>query len=212
MTHKIQTMVVAAAAMLAAGVAAAQVNTVKVGVSRYTTDSRTNGVSGIGVPAGADAETGDATTVILAYERLVNPNLGVELVIGLPPKITAHATGSVAFLGDVLSAKSVSPTAFVNYHFGTPADTWRPYLGAGINYTKFADIESKLAPDVEMSDSFGWAVQAGIDYSINKQWGAFASVAAVKVKSKLVAAGSTVLQTTIDFRPVIYTVGIAYRF
>jgi outer membrane protein len=212
MTLKIQTMAVAAAAMLAAGVASAQVNIVKAGVSRYTTDSRTNGVSGVGVPAGADAETGDATTVILAYERMINPNVAVELVLGIPPKITGRATGSVAFLGDVLSARSVSPTAFVNYHFGTPGDTWRPYLGAGVNYTKFADIQSNLAPDVEMSDSFGWAAQAGIDYSINKQWGAFASVAVVKVKSKLVAAGSTVLQTTIDFRPVVYTIGVAYKF
>lgn len=213
MTNKIQTMAVMVAATLAAGIASAQVNTVKVGVSRYTTNSETNGITGIGVPPGADAETGDSTTMIVAVERLVNPNVGVELVIGIPPKIKARATGTVAFLGDdVLSARSVSPTLFVNYHFGAEGDTWRPYLGAGVNYTKFTDIESRLAPEVEMGDSTGWAVQAGIDYTINKQWGAFASVAAVKVKSKLVAAGSTVLQTTIDFRPVIYTVGLAYRF
>ena len=46
----------------------------------------------------------------------------------------------------------------------------------------------------------------------NKQWGMFASIAAVKTKSDLVAAGSTVIQTTIDFRPIVYSAGLNYRF
>jgi outer membrane protein len=213
MKAKLQSLAVAMAALLAAGAASAQNNVVKFGVTEYTTNSKTNGVSGIGVPAGADAETGDATTVILVYERMLNPNVGVELVLGLPPRIKARATGSVAFLGDdVLSAKNLAPTLLVNYHFGSPGDTWRPYVGGGINYTKFIDVKSKLAPDVEMSDSTGWAVHAGVDYALTKQWGLFASVAALKVKSKVVASGTTVLQTTVDFRPVVYSFGAAYRF
>jgi outer membrane protein len=63
-----------------------------------------------------------------------------------------------------------------------------------------------------MGDSTGWAVQGGVDYALNKQWGLFASVAALKVKSKVVASGATVLQTTIDFRPIVYSFGTFYRF
>lgn len=216
MKPRLQKSAIALAALVATagtGAASAQDNTVKLGVSQYTTHSQTNGVTGIGVPPGADAKTGDATTVILTYERMVTPNIGVELVLGLPPRIKANATGSVAFLGDdVLSAKNVSPTLFVAYHFGETGDIWRPYLGAGINYTRFVDIQSKLASDVKMSDSTGWAVQAGIDYALTKEWGLFASVAALKVKTKVVASGATVLQTTIDLRPVVYSFGVAYRF
>jgi outer membrane protein len=73
-------------------------------------------------------------------------------------------------------------------------------------------VKSPLAENVEMSDSVGPTVQAGIDYFFNKQWGVFASVAAVKVKSDLVATGSTVLTTTIDFRPLVYSTGVSYRF
>ena len=213
MKTTLQSLAVALAAMLAAGAASAQSNVLKFGVSQYTTHSRTNGVSGVGVPAGADAETGDATTVIFVYERMLTPNIGAELVLGIPPRIKAKATGTVAFLGDdVLSAKNVAPTFLVNYHFGAPGDTFRPYVGAGINYTKFVSVKSKLATDVKMSDSTGWAVQAGIDYVMNKEWSLFASVAALKVKSKLVASGTTVLQTTIDFRPIVYSAGVGYRF
>jgi outer membrane protein len=213
MKIKLQTLAVALAATLAAGAASAQSNTFKFGVTEYTTHSKTNGVTGIGVPAGADAETGNATTVIAVYERMINPNVGVELVLGIPPKIKAKATGSVAFLGeDVLSAHNFAPTLLVNYHFGQPGDTIRPYVGGGINYTKFTNVKSKLATNVEMSDSTGWAVQAGVDYALNKEWGLFASVAALKVKSKLVASGTTVLQTTIDFRPIVYSFGASYKF
>jgi outer membrane protein len=212
MTQKLQAATLATVLLLAGGAACAQDNVFKLGITRYDTHSRTDGISGIGVPAGADAKTGDATTAIFVFERLLNPNVGIELVLGIPPKITAKATGSVAFLGDVLSARNVAPTLLVNYYFGAPGDTWRPYLGAGVNYTRFTDIKSSLAPKVEMSDSTGLAIQAGVNYTISPQWGLFASVARVDVKSKVVASGATVLSTNIDFRPVTYSFGLTYRF
>lgn len=205
-----------AAAVLATGGAAQAQDTqniLKIGAIRYTTDSKTNGIQGIGVPAGADAKTGDATTLLLTYERLFTPNIGVELVIGAPPKIKAKATGTVAFLGDeIMSARVIAPTLIANYHFGSDGDRLRPYLGAGINYTKFSSIRSSLASDVKMSDSTGLVVQAGIDYAFDKNWGLFASVARIDTKSKLVASGSTVLTTEIYFRPVTYAFGLSYRF
>ena len=203
----------AAVIALCASGAQAQNNVVKVGGTFYQTHSRTDGISGIGVPPGADADVGNATTVIFTYERLFTPSLGVEFVIGIPPTIKAKATGSVAFLGDdVLSAKNVAPTLFINYHLFAPTDALRPYLGAGINYTRFTNVKSTLAPDVKMGDSTGLALQAGLNYAINKDWGLFASIARLDVKSKVVAVGATVLTTTVDFRPIVYSAGISYQF
>jgi outer membrane protein len=213
---KFQIQVLAAAlaiGMTGVAQAQAQQNVFKIGAIQYTTNSKTSGIQGIGVPPGADAETGDATTLLLTYERLFTPNIGVELVIGIPPKIKAKATGTVAFLGDdILSARNVAPTLIVNYHFGSEGDRFRPYLGAGINYTKFTDVKSRLAPDVKLGDSTGLVIQAGLDYAIDKNWGVFGSIARVDTKSKLVAAGSTVLTTEIDFRPVTYSLGLSYKF
>jgi outer membrane protein len=192
--------------------AEAQDNVVKVGVTRYDTHSKTDGISGIGVPPGADAKVGDATTVIFVYERLFTPNLGLEFVLGVPPTIKAKATGSVAFLGEVLSAKNVAPTVLLNWHFFDPGATWRPYVGAGINYTRFTSVKSILASDVKMGDSTGVAVQVGVNYAITKDIGAFASVAKLNVKSKVVASGASVITTTVDFRPLVYSAGVAYQF
>jgi len=216
MRTKLQS-IAAAALLLAAAGAQAQESmlkdmTFKVGVTRYDTHARTSGIVGIGVPNGADAEVGDATTAILVAERMVSPNFGVELVLGIPPRIKARAAGTVGFLGEVLEARNVAPTLLFNYHFGEPGDAFRPYVGLGINWTRFTGVKSSLATHVEMSDSVGPVVQAGFDYYFNKNWGLFASVAALKVKSDLVAQGSTVLTTTIDFRPTTYSAGLVYRY
>jgi outer membrane protein len=205
-------LVLAIALACIAGAAAAQDNVVKLGITYYQTHSRTDGISGIGVPAGADAEVGNATTVIFVYERMFTPSVGVELVVGIPPTIKAQASGSVAFLGEVLSVKNVSPTLLLNYHFFKPDDTFRPYVGAGINYTRFTDIKSSIAPDVSMGSSTGLALQAGIQYKIDNDWGLFASIGAIQVKSKIVAVGATVLTTTVDFRPITYSAGVSRQF
>jgi outer membrane protein len=213
MTTPMRTLTTLALAALSGSAALAQDNVLKVGPTRYDANAKSNGIHGIGVPPGADVETGDATTLLFTFERMFAPDFGVELVLGVPPRIKARGTGSVAFLGDdVLSAKNVAPTVLVNYHFNAPGDIWRPYVGAGINYTHFTSIRSSLATQVEMSDSWGWIVQAGVDYALNKQWGLWASVAALRVKSDVVAVGATVLTTTIDFRPVTYAFGASYKF
>lgn len=212
-TNNFLALAVASALALGCGAALAQDNAVKVAYVYYTTNSKTSGIQGVGVPPGADAETGNASTVAFTYERLFTPNIGVELAIGIPPTISAKATGSVAFFGDdILSAKNVSPTLFVNYHFGAPSDTWRPYIGIGINYTKFTNIQSTLSNNVSMSDSVGLAGQVGIDYALSKEWSVFAGIAALQVKSDLVAVGATVLTSSIDFRPITYSFGVAYKF
>lgn len=211
MTFKLQTL----AGCLLLGsclLAQAQETVLKLGLSRYDTHAKTSGIAGIGVPAGADASIGDATTAILVVERELTPNIGIELVLGIPPKIKARGAGSVAFLGEVMTARNMSPTVLALYHFGQPGDKLRPSVGLGINYTRFVRIRSKLADDVQMKDSIGPAAQVGLDYAIDKRWGLFGSIAALKVKSDLVAAGSTVLTTTIDFRPIVYSFGTTYRF
>ena len=199
-------------ALTACGAAHAQSSTFKFGVVRYDAHSKTNGVTGIGIPPGADATVGDATTVVFTYEYEVKPNVGIELVLGVPPKITAKGSGTVAFLGEVLTARNVAPTVFLTYHFGQDGDKLRPYGGIGLNYTKFTGASTPYGWNVKLSDSVGLAAHAGLNYALDKQWGLFGSVARIDVKTNLVATGAVVLQSTIDFRPWTYTVGASYRF
>ncbi len=208
--------------VVASSTAQAQDNMIKFGVVYYDTNSSTSGLTATPpvLPAGADAKTGDATTVVLAYERALTPNIGIKLDLGWPPTIKAEATGPIAGLGEILSAKNVSPTVFLTYAFGQPGDTWRPSVAAGLNYTYFADAKSPYSNDIEMSDSWGLALQVGLDYAIDKNWGLFASVTRIDVKTDVVAKGVRVpgvpvpidLATSVDFKPWTYSIGLSYRF
>jgi len=184
----------------------------KLGAARYETNTVTSGISGIGIPAGGDVTTGNANTAIVTYEHHFQPNWGLELALGIPPKIEARAAGSVAFLGKVLEARNYSSTVLLTYHLPDVSSTIRPYMGIGLNYTRFGDIKTPYAWQVGLTDSIGWATHAGIDWRLNKQWGLYASFAASEVKTDLTAVGATVLKTSIDFRPRVYSAGLSYRY
>lgn len=199
--------------LTATDAALAQSFAIKAGAILYQPHSKTDGVRGIGIPPGADIDVGSATTVMLIGEVQFTPNTSVELVLGVPPRVKAKGTGTVAFLGDdVLSAKNVAPTLLFNYTFGEPGQKLRPYIGAGVNYTRFTGIRSRLAPQVSMTDSVGPVVQAGLSLQLAPNWGLFTSVARLEVKTEVVAVASSVLRTTVDFRPVTYSLGTWYRF
>ena len=81
-------------------------------------------------------------------------------------------------------------------------------LGAFFVVLSFV-VGDYIAPVTERQ---GLALQAGINYAITKDIGLFASIAKINVKSKVVAVGSTVLTTTVDFRPLVYSAGVSYQF
>jgi len=205
-------LLIAATTLAGPVLAQATLNTVKLGVIYYQTHAQTSGITGLGVPPGAEASVGNATTVVATYERELAPNVGIELVLGVPPTIKASGSGSVAFLGEVLTAKNLAPTLLINYHFGNANSALRPYIGVGINYTRFTGASTPYGWQVNLSDSWGLAGQVGVDYAINRQWGLYASLGMAKVKTDLVAIGAAVLQSTIDFRPITYSAGASYKF
>ncbi len=212
MHNTIRTLTLLSAATLLAGGALAQVNTVKLGAIHYQPHAKTTGITGLGVPPGADATIDSVSTLLFTYEREIAPNLGLELVLGLPPTVKARASGTVPFLGEVMSARNLAPTLLLNYHFGAAGSRLRPYLGVGVNYTRFSGASSPYGWQVSLSDSLGLAAQAGVDLAMGKQWGLFASVGAAQVKTDLVAVGASVLRSSIDIRPVTYAAGLSYRF
>lgn len=212
MKHSTLCLAALLAATVVAPAAQAQDNVIKLGVTRYDPHSKTSGITGIGIPPGADATIESATTVLFVFERLLGPHWGVELALGVPPRVKGKATGSVAFLGEVVSARNVGPTLLLNYHFADASEPLRPYAGVGINYTRFSSVRTNYAWSVSLSDSVGPAISLGVELTVAKPWIFWASASAVKVKSDLVAVGATVLQTTIDFRPMVYSMGAAYRF
>ena len=96
----------------------------------------------------------------------VTPQFAVELVLTYPQKQTLRSNGV-----EIGSLKHLPPTLTAQYHV-TTLGAFKPYVGAGLNYTRFSDVQfnpavqAALQPSID-KNSFGLAVQAGFDWALN---------------------------------------------
>lgn len=101
---------------------------------------------------------------------------------------------------DIGSVKRLPPSLLLQYHF-TPKSTFKPYVGAGLNYTHFSSVDLDI-PGVEIDrHSFGVAWQVGVDIRLAKQW---------YLNFDVHVNGAKL--TTLEVDPLPYNVGIGYRF
>ncbi len=95
------------------------------------------------------------------------------------------------------------PTVMLQYHFDM--GKFKPYLGAGVNYTVFFDNTNGL----KLDNAWGAAVQAGVDYHVSGNW--FANVDFKKLwVGTDYALGAA--KGHVDIDPIIVGAGIGYRF
>lgn len=103
---------------------------------------------------------------------MATENIGVELLAATPFR---HRVGTGP-TGDIATVRHLPPTLMAQWYFGDSQSKWRPYLGAGVNYTTFFDEKfndtGKAAglSDLSLKDSWGVAGQAGVDYLLNRNW------------------------------------------
>lgn len=143
------------------------------------------------------------------FTYFFSPQFAAELVLTYPQKQTIRASGT-----DIGSLKHLPPTLTVQYHF-TQLGAFKPYLGTGLNYTRFSNVkfnpavQAALQPSVE-KNSFGLALQAGMDYEIAKGTYLNFDVKKVQIRTDVSSAGSKVGTFKID--PWLVGIGIGYRF
>jgi len=132
-------------------------------------------------------------------------NIAAELVLTYPQKIDIDVGG--AKKGTI---KALPPSLLLQYHF-TDLGAFKPYVGAGVNYTRFYDRDNILdgAAEVE-KDSFGWTGQLGFDVALNKNWLINVDAKYVKIDTDVKLNGSKIGRVDLD--PWLLGVGIGYRF
>lgn len=168
--------------------------------------------------AGSGVTVDDDTVPEIDITYMIAPHWGVELILGYSEH-DVDASGTVSGLGKVIEAKALPPTLTLQYHFAPNSD-YRPYVGAGVNYTYFWDEDVKgplngPGAKVDMDDSWGLAVQAGIDIAINEDWFVNLDVKYLEMsttaKFKNTSAAQRV-EVDVDVDPVIWGIGIGRRF
>jgi outer membrane protein len=130
-------------------------------------------------------------------------NLAAELVLTTPQKQRVYSNGS-----EIGSFKHLPPSLLIQYHF-TDMQGVKPYVGAGINYTRFSN--ESLPPGVTLDGhSWGMAWQAGLDIPIDRNWSINLDVKKVYIRTDVYASGSSVGRLRVD--PLLYGLGVGYRF
>ena len=193
----------------------------------------------INLPAGNQLEVQPKSTLIFSVSRSFNDNWDAELVLGIPPKhdVKLHVGPIVKGLAAggspigqrvvardevvVASVKQFAPTAFINYKFGDAASTLRPYVGIGVNYTKFkADATAQGEAvyndgpvKIELTDSIGFAFQTGVSYKFAQKWSVNAGWSTAAVKNNMtISTAHGKQEASYRFHPSVFSLMVGYQY
>jgi len=202
-------------------------NSARIGLYSVFYHVSADDLAGPYVPAGANIDAKDVETLYLAYVRRLSSHFDVELTLGYPPlqKTVGKGPatlGSVPYDGQVIAtARWLAPTVLLEYMFLDESSRFRPYIGAGVNYTNFYDRDSTAQGNaasggptkLSLTSSVGAAGTVGLAYNISGHWNAYASYSISQVKTRLTADTGGVIRTThIDFGPQAAVVSVGYSF
>jgi outer membrane protein len=179
----------------------------RIGVTHLTVDTSSGTLDVVGPPTtpfpGTEVGASDETGLTGTIGYMVTDKLEMELALGLPfehgvkPNAALSATLASQSLdgnADLGTTKQIPPIVSVNYHF-KPEGKIKPYVGLGLNYTKFFDEEVKGGLEqagyttLSIDDSFGLAAQAGVDVDMGNGWFVNALVRHVDVGTEAKISG-----------------------
>ena len=159
-------------------------------------------VGGVGASDRIGVESKTIPEIDFSY--FFTPNWAAELILTYPQKHDVSLDGS-----KIGSFKHLPPTLTVQYHF-LPGATFDPYLGAGINYTRISSVNLLGGTGGLEKDSWGGALQAGVDVKLDKNWSFNIDIKKVQIRSDVYISGADVSEVKVD--PILFGMGIGYRF
>lgn len=170
--------------------------------------------------AGSGLATSDTVVPELDITYFFNKNWAAELILG----VTKHhitGTGAAATNGlDVGKAWLLPPTLTLQYHF-TNFGAFKPYIGAGVNYTVFfgqsagnvANGAGVIVTSSHLKNTFAPAAQIGFDYMIDKHWGINVDVKKIWLRPEWDGNSNVgALTGKVNLDPWLIGAGVTYKF
>ena len=111
------------------------------------------------------------------FSYYITKNIAAELILatGTRHDVSVSGTGGVLNQRGLGSVNLLPPTLTLQWHF-KPDQTIDPYVGAGVSYVRAMDRSltantsvGNLPIHIERN-SFGPAIQAGVDYNLENKW------------------------------------------
>ena len=181
-----------------------------------------NEKSGSVLPAfpGEKVSVNNAVAPEIDVTWMASDHIGFELIAATTKHSASGRTGTTGSIGKLASTWVLPPTLTAQYHF-LPDAPVRPYVGAGVNYTLFYSEDASGALEstvgqtkVHMSDSFGWAAQAGVDIDLNDRLFLNIDVKYIDIDTtaRLSTTAAGVQKVHVDLDPLVFGIGVGMRF
>jgi outer membrane protein len=199
-THHFALAALASTCLLASGAALAQdfqAGSVLVRARAVHLDSANKDSTGLGL------SINNKTLPEVDFSYFFSKNIAAELVLTVPQKQTVSSNGT-----PIGTLRHLPPSLTVQYHFDVAG--FKPYVGAGVNYTRFSSVHLLGGAADVKRNSFGPALQVGVDIPLGKQLYLNVDVKKVFIKTDVSAAGVKVGEFKVD--PLLVGVGLGWRF
>jgi outer membrane protein len=190
--------------------------------------------------AGTEVGVDSNTQLGLRATYMFTESLGLGILGATPFKHNIEGKGSLEQYGDLGETKHLPPTITLQYYPMATSSKFQPYAGIGVNYTTFFDSQTNSTmttvvdatadslygtgtgtvtnTDLELDDSVGVAVELGMDYMLNENFGLNAALwwADINTDATVSAyAGDTKVAevtTEVEIDPMVYMIGMSYKF
>lgn len=161
---------------------------------------------------GAGLSTFEHATPTVQIGYFLTDNIALNATLGLPPTVAVYGGGTIGALPK-LGEVTYGPTALTVQFHPLRHGRIRPYVGAGVSYMIVFDTEDGAFQDLEVTNDFGLAFEAGTDFMITDRWGLFVDVkhALLRPTATGTFMGAPVVgETRLD--PWAYSAGITFHF
>ncbi|MEM1132445.1 MAG: OmpW family protein [Pseudomonadota bacterium] len=150
---------------------------------------------------------------------MATDHIGFELIAATTQHTASGRTGTTGAIGELADTWVLPPTLTAQYHF-VPDGKIRPYVGAGINYTLFYEedasnglVDAVGPTNVDLDDSFGFALQAGVDIELNERFFLNFDIKYLDIDTtatlNTTAAGTQRVNISLD--PVVVGIGLGIK-
>lgn len=199
---------------------------------------RKNDGPGAGPIPGSGSTVNSADTLGIAFTHFLTDNVSLTADLGIPPTFKLDGTGTLAGVGQIGKAKQWSPAIVAKYHFGDANSTFRPFVGAGVTYVWYDNVEltdnfqrtisskytngavTSAKSSANLSSSWAPVLTVGANYNFDKNWSVGLSVSYIPLKTNAdittelpaLAGGTTHSSTSLTINPIVTFLSVGYKF
>lgn len=162
----------------------------------------------------------------LDFTYFFTKNIATELILGTSKHDVKTVGSDISAVGgptnynvNLGTVRLLPPTLTIQYHFNQDKDNvFKPYLGAGVNYTIFYDVKAgNVVKDIEYKNSLGYAFQAGFDLMVTDKFFINADIKKMFLKTDVTVDASNLapnlsIPAKVDLNPLVLGMGVGMKF